>query len=296
VPTPDFASPVTTAVAAQYDRWPYPPPDRPMAEPPRSLAEAIAKLGPPAPRDMPEDASLLVAGCGSGRQPLSWALRHPRLRITAIDISAGAVERARTLAAEAGAANIRFELLDLHEAHRLGEKFDLVSSTGVLHHLADPEAGWAALVDVLRPGGVMQLMLYSRLARLPVRAAQIRIADLLTRPVDDDLLRAVRARVLEGPETCVTTSTDFFHLGGVHDMLVHVHEDPFDVPRIRRAIETLGLDFLGFRLPTRARRARYRAEHPDDPWCRDYDAWTALERRDPLLFIGTYEFWCRKPD
>jgi hypothetical protein len=102
--------------------------------------------------------------------------------------------------------------------------------------------------------------------------------------------------VLQGPETCVTLSTDFFHLGGVHDMLIHAQEDAFDVPRIRRAIETLGLDFLGFRLPTRAHRAGYRAEHPQDPWFRDYDAWAELERRDPLLFIGTYEFWCRKPE
>jgi hypothetical protein len=87
VAPPEFASPVTNAVAVQYDRWPYPPPDRQMGEPVRSVAETIARLGPPAPQDMPEDAALL-AGCGSGRQPLSWALRHPRLRITAIDISA----------------------------------------------------------------------------------------------------------------------------------------------------------------------------------------------------------------
>jgi SAM-dependent methyltransferase len=165
----------------------------------------------------------------------------------------------------------------------------------VLHHLPDPEAGWAALVRVLRPGGVTRVMVYSKLARLAVRAARAELADLLALPVDDDLLRTARARLRAGPPSWITRSSDFFHLGGLHDLLFHAHEDPFDVPRIRRAIEALELDFLGFQLPTPADRQRYMAANPDDPLFRDFAAWAALEKRDPTLFTGMYCFWCRKP-
>ncbi len=81
----------------------------------------------------------------------------------------------------------------------------------------------------------------------------------------------------------------------MHDLLLHRHEDPFDVPRIRRGIERLGLSLIGFVLPTGAHRARYRREHPGDPLFRDYESWAALEKSEPFLFAAMYEFWCRKP-
>ena len=79
-------------------------------------------------------------------------------------------------------------------------------------------------------------------------------------------------------------------------MLLHRHEDSFDIPRIRDAIEKLKLQLLGFVLPTAARRARYRTDNPDDPWFRDYDKWFRLETREPYLFSLMYDFWCLKPD
>ena len=40
----------------------------------------------------------------------------------------------------------------------LGDRtFYLIESVGVLHHLADPLAGWRKLVALLRPCGVMRL-------------------------------------------------------------------------------------------------------------------------------------------
>ncbi len=94
----------------------------------------------------------------------------------------------------------------------------------------------AALVDVLKPGGFLRVMVYSKLARMNVRAARALLGELVDQPVDDDLLRAVRARLIAAPRNPVARSPDFYTLGGVHDLLLHRHEDPFDVPRIRRAI------------------------------------------------------------
>ncbi len=286
-------SPVKRAVAEQYEIWPYPVWERVTRPRGDTLAGMIARLGPE-PIELPEAPSILVAGCGTGRETALIAMRAPEARITAIDLSAASLAYAAERWASLGITNVRWEQRDLRDAPALG-RFDLISCSGVLHHLPSPEADWARLVEALKPGGVMSIMVYSKLARLRVRSAQHRIADLLDRPVDDDLLREARGRLLADPVHALTWSPDFASLGGVHDLLFNRHEDLFDVPRIRRGIESLGLEFLGFELPGKTRRARYRSEHPHDPWFRDFDAWAATEWREPELFSGMYHFWCRRP-
>ncbi len=288
---PGFASPVTDAVAAQYEAWPYPVWERVMTLPGDTLDALVASVAPDAPA-LPSAPEILVAGCGSGRETLLIARQAPQARITAIDISVASLARAAELCS--GATNITFARRDLHDA-AAGPRFDLVSCSGVLHHLPDPEAGWAALVDALKPGGLMSIMVYSKLARMRITAARRRIADLLDQPVDDDLLRDVRRRLLAEPVHAVAHSTDFASLGGVHDLLLHRHEDAFDVERIRRGVDRLGLEFLGFHLPGAERRARYREENPHDPLFRDFTAWARAEWKEPELFTGMYHFWCRKP-
>lgn len=284
-----FAAPVTRAVAAQYEAWPYPSWTRAVIAPGDTLASRLAALGPDAP-PAPSQPEILVAGCGTGREAALWARRVPEGRVTAIDLSAAslhyAAERCRDL------PNIDFVQLDLHDVAALGRRFDLIACSGVLHHLPAPETGWAALVDVLAPGGVMHVMLYSKLARMLVASARHRIADLLGRPVDDDLLREARARLMADPLHDITSSPDFHDLGGVHDLLFHAHEDAFDVPRIRRAIDHLGLQLLRFDLRSARARRWYKTTYPDDPWQRDYEKWAAIERRNPGIFAGMYRFWC----
>ena len=286
---------VTRAVAEQYEAWPYPQWLRVTAAESTTLADRVRTLDPDGPDTIPPAAEILIAGCGTGRQAALAALRHPDARITAIDISEASLRYAATRCDEAGLSDISFRVLDLHRARELGRDFDAVFCTGVLHHLPDPEQGWAALTEVLKPGGVMHLMIYSRLARLTVRALRASIADLDKGVVDDDLLREVRRRIIARNPSGAPTSRDFYSLSGVHDLLLHRHEDPFDVPRIQRALGRLGLDLIHFKLPTPHHDVLYRAENPHDPLHRDFAAWSKAEQRNPRLFAGMYSFWCRKP-
>jgi len=163
----------------------------------------------------------------------------------------------------------------------------------VLHHLPDPEAGWEALTKVLSPGGVMEVMVYSKIARMLVRAWRTQIADLLEEPIDDDLLRKVRKHFIDKGRPPL--SPDFYDLGGVHDLLLHRQEDPFDVARIKRAIQRFGLELIRFQLPTEFDRANYLRENPQDSLFRNYELWQAQELRRPDMFTQMYHFWCRKP-
>ncbi|MDB5674557.1 MAG: Methyltransferase type 12 [Sphingomonas bacterium] len=291
--TPDYATPMTSTVAAHYILRPYPAWRRPMVVVPSTLPAMVAKLGPGAPTDLPVAADILIAGCGTGREAAHWALRCPDAQITAIDISPASLAFAAERCAAAGIGNITFHQLDLHNVATLGRQFDAVVCSGVLHHLADPERGWAAITGVLKPGGVMSLMVYSAYVRLRVMRARHLLADLHALPLSDAVLRAARARLMRDMPT-IAGSFDFYTLTGVHDLLFHEQEDPFDITRIMRGMEALGLDFLGFRL-TAGPRARYRRDHPQDPYRRDVEAWRALDRERPHPGRGLHHWWCAKP-
>ena len=56
--------------------------------------------------------------------------------------------------------NLALYHLNLEETASLERTFDLIVSSGVLHHLPNPGAGLRALREVLKPHGVMSLMLY----------------------------------------------------------------------------------------------------------------------------------------
>lgn len=284
------AQSVAERVTAQYRRWPYPAWKRILRPLPATVTDVVRQIDPAGP-PLRASAEILIAGCGTGREARTLAQRFPEARITAIDMSEASLAYAEERCAGLG---VRFRRLDLHHAAELGQEFDLISCSGVLHHLQDPEAAWAALVAVLRPAGVMRVMLYSKIARLRVEGARCLIADLIGREVTDDLLREARHRIAQRAPSLLSRSTDFYSLAGFHDLVLHPHEDPFDIPRIRRALEELELDLLAFTLPSGDERLRYLEQNPGDPLCRDFDGWMSAERNNPFLFAGMYEFWCRR--
>jgi len=289
----DTTDPVTRAVAAQYEGWPYPPWTRITVGEEMRLPDEIRAMDPEAAKALPVEANMLIAGCGTGREAASVALRYPDVTVTAIDISEASLDYARRQCATLKIGNVHFLKLDLHNVARLNQRFHAVSCGGVLHHLPDPERGLNFLVDVLQPGGVMHIMVYSRLARLRISAARTLINDLMQQPVSDDLLRQVRQRFLQRPEhplaAHVMRSWDFATLAGTHDLLLHRREDPFDITRIEHALDRLGLRLLSFQLPTRADTARYDAMFPHDPRHQDIKSWARFERSE---IGGNYEFWC----
>ena len=104
------------------------------------------------------DTQLLDVGSGSAdlpRRMLRWARSDGlRLAITAIDPDSRAMEWAESQPAVPGLTLRRCTSADLVEA---GERFDLVVSNHVLHHLDGHELG-ALLADserLLAPGGVV---------------------------------------------------------------------------------------------------------------------------------------------
>ncbi|RIA37133.1 methyltransferase family protein [Hephaestia caeni] len=281
-------------VRAQYESHPYPRWQTPPTPRPADLRALIERLPginhaalPPAP------LATLIAGCGTGYEAIDLARTDPSLAITAIDLSRASLAFAQRNAAELGLGAIAFvqgDLLDLG-----AERFDLITATGVLHHLADPLEGLRTLTAVLAPGGVMRIALYSRRARALVREAHALITARGWQ--GDDGIRALRAHILalapEAPLARLTESDDFWSLSGCRDLLFHVLEHQFDVPEITRMIDTAGLKWIGIDASPEAQhlfRARFGDTSPLDP-----QKWDSLEADHPALFAGMVPLWCQKP-
>jgi SAM-dependent methyltransferase len=295
----ELADQVTRAVAERYERWPFPVWQRIVAPQKTRLPDVIRALDPDGPDCLPVDAKILIAGCGTGRQAVRHALEYPDAAVTAIDVSEASLHYARRQSAALNVQNIRFLSLDLHNVGDLDTQFDAIWCSGVLHCLPDPERGWAALTSVLRPGGVMKIMVYSRIGRLLVAAARSMVRDLASEPVNDDILRRARQRLMERCDSKmlqpILESRNFDTLPGTCDLLF-VYEDPFDISRISGALERLRLRLLSFPLSTPDLTARYNAMFPDDPMHRDLQSMARFEKSEPFAFLGMYSFWCRSGD
>ena len=99
--------------------------------------------------------SLLHLLCNMGSDTLSWA--RLGARVTGVDISDAAIERARAMAAEAGLSSARFLRSDLYALpSMLDEQFDIVfTSYGALCWMPDLTR-WAEVVACyVRPGGTV---------------------------------------------------------------------------------------------------------------------------------------------
>lgn len=126
---------------------------------------------------------ILVAGCGTS-EALTWALSFPDSEVIGIDLSSASVEITRQRAEKLGLANLSVRVLDILDAAALAGPFDLISSYGVLHHMADPSSGLAALKSQLAPGGLMHLMVYNTANRYWLQVIQALVTDLCTDPAD----------------------------------------------------------------------------------------------------------------
>ena len=167
---------------------------------------------------------------------------------------------------------------------------------GVLHHLADPVAGWRKLVSMLAPGGHMLVGLYSERSRQDVVAARAFIAAAGYAPTDTDIRRC-RQDLLASEHAVqidrLARRSDFYVTGECRDLLFHVQEHRFTLPRIAGAIDALGLRFNGFLLGEDLAR-RYAEHYPDDPGMENLGNWDRLEAQLPQAFAGMYIFWVRK--
>jgi len=289
---------VSRRVQRQYEQNPYPRWVRVPAAEPRSLEahlRAAFPRAPAPPRGTGGAIDVLVAGCGTGQESAELAQAFPGCRVLAIDLSLASLAYARRKSREMGLANVDYAQADIMALEPAGRAFDVISSVGVLHHLRDPVAGWRRLLALLRPGGWMQVGLYSEAGRKDLAAARELIARRGYGP-DPDGIRRCRQELLASAEFARLASLrDLYGMNECRDLLFHAEEHRFTLPQVKATIAALGLDLVGLVADAGVLRA-YRERFGPDASEGDLDRWHAFEGDFPDTFAGMYLFWVRRRD
>ena len=288
---------VSKRVRQQYEENPYPrwvhaagqvaptPIDHYLRD--QFPTAAFAPLGKTSALDM------LIAGCGTGQVAIGSVQKHMGAQALAIDLSLSSLCYAKRKTPTELAARIEYAQADILKLGSIGRSFDVVDACGVLHHMADPLAGWRILLSLLRSGGLMHLAFYSDAGRVDVAAVRAFIAERKFGSTPDDIRRC-RQELLATPLASVTRFTDFFTTSECRDLLFHVHESRVTIPVIKDFIRENGLTFVGFEfdLPV---LMRHRARFAAAGWSlADLDRWQEVETKYLDTFSGMYQFWVQK--
>jgi SAM-dependent methyltransferase len=241
---------VAAEVQDFYERYPYPRPIDNL-EKYRRLGQdrqgrrADYHLFWPV-RPYRENQSILIAGCGTS-QAAKHALRWPVAQVTGIDFSATSVRCTEELKRKYNLNNLNVRQLPIDRVNDLEMSFDQIICTGVLHHLADPDAGLRSLRSVLKPDGAMHLMVYAPYGRAGVYMLQEFCRRIGIHANDEairDLIAALPAIPPGHPlENLLRESPDFRQEAALADALLNPQDRSYSVPQLFDFIEKAGLTF-----------------------------------------------------
>lgn len=244
------ADPRADVVSAQYERWQYPEPIWDLEPWVKNNwqwfdpSHAYRTLWPD--RDYRPDLDILIAGCGTN-QAAVIAHTNPQAKILAVDISGPSLEHQRYLKNKHQLSNLELRLLPIEELPTLGRDFDLVMSTGVLHHMADPQAGMNALAKCVRPDGAVAIMLYARYGRIGVELMQSVFRDMGLHQ-DEESLGIVRQTIStlwrhHPVRGYLSVAPDLQYDAGLVDTFLHGRDRSFTVQGCLDLVRDAGLVF-----------------------------------------------------
>lgn len=258
----DHAASGGDPIATFYERHPYPPPieslddyrDR-WSDP--ALRTAEHHLLFPG-RPFSSGLDVLVAGCGTF-QAARHAIRWSGGRVVGIDVSETSIRHTAELKERYDLTNLELHQMSIEEVGELDRQFDLIVCTGVLHHLADPDAGLRALRSVLGRDGAMLLMVYAPYGRTGVAMMQEyarRLGVGTSAEEIRDLAQSLREIPRDHPlDPLLRNSPDFRRSGALADAVLNPRERTYSVPELFDYIERNGLGFGRW-----YRQAQYRPE------------------------------------
>ena len=244
------SDPLGDIVSRQYERWIYPAPIQDLDawlqgswqwfDP----SHAHRLLWPDS--DYQPEMHILVAGCGTN-QAAVIAYTNPSAQVVAIDVSSASLDHHRWLKGRYNLTNLELHQLPIEQVASLHGDFDLIITTGVLHHMADPGAGMRALAERLRPDGVLAVMLYATYGRIGVQLLQSVFADMGLG--QDEASLAVVRDVLSQLSpmhplvSYLQIAPDLGDDAGLVDTFLHGREQAYTIDECRALVESAGLVF-----------------------------------------------------
>ena len=238
---------------------------------------------------------ILIAGCGTGEQVVGWSA-YKNAKITAIDLSNKSLAYSIRKSNELKLKNVNYYHLDLLDLDLLNKKFDVIVSTGCLHHMEKPEDGLRSLVNVLKPDGLLYLGLYSRRARSEINWTRNYIQRKKIKTTEKNM-RAFREKMLKSSTeefNFLKKSLDFFCLSNFRDLIFNYNEHSFDLIQIKKLLENNKLKFIRFTELQNDVVNMFKIKFPNVNDESRLESWDKFESKYPKTFFGMYKFWAKK--
>lgn len=249
---------VTAEVRSLYERYPFPGPY--ASEKPPALdgmcSYTFACYHAFGEYRAARDRWILDAGCGTGETLRRYALTNPGAHLVGYDLSEASLALAAQKIQPIQGVDVHFEQRDILQLPEPDRQYDLVSCTGVLHHLADPAKGLRNLVPYLKPDGLFACYLYSAYARreIDMSARIIRMLCGASEPLDKRI--DVARRFFNGlpkPHFLLDQpkyETDVREWIGrdehLADMFLHPREVLYELDDVLALLDGANLELVGF--------------------------------------------------
>jgi len=243
--------------------------------------------------------NVLIAGCGTGKHALEVAKIDSSLDITAIDISKPSIAYGIRKSLEFGIKNIKWKQADILKLNILNKQYDIVESSGVIHHLEDPNEGFRMLDKKLKKGGLMKLGLYSRSFRSMLLND---IREYINKNKFDSNIKSIRKLRLfiinnsnDKRYQKLLRSPDIYSTSDFRDLLLHEQEHDFTIHEINKMIADK-YKFLGFFWNAKYSIEAYSTFNKINSTKSKTNLlnWVAVEKEVPEIFSGMYQFWLQK--
>ncbi len=239
---------------------------------------------------------VLIAGCGTGQHSINSALTYENCHVLAIDLSRRSLAYAKRKTIELGLTHIQYAQADILELETMQDRFDIIESAGVLHHLENPVKGLEILLNLLKPGGLFRFGLYSERARKPIVESRNFVKEK-NYIANLDGIRAFRQDImnlpLSSPLARITEFGDFYSTSTCRDLVFHVQEHRYTIPDIKKILLDHHLEFMGFDLDQKY-VTEFKAQYPLEDDILNLDYWTDFEEQFPSAFASMYQFWAKK--
>tara|TARA_B100001142_G_scaffold321197_1_gene367461 strand:+ start:294 stop:1562 length:1269 start_codon:yes stop_codon:yes gene_type:complete len=113
-----------------------------------------------------DNLNVFIAGCGTN-QAVYLALANPNWKIYGIDLSENSIGFVNKQIKKYNLKNLNVEMKDIFEITNKDE-YDLVISTGVIHHTKDPKLALKILSSATKKDGALCIMVYAKYFRTGV--------------------------------------------------------------------------------------------------------------------------------
>ncbi len=192
---------------------------------------------------------VLDAGCGRALGLIGAASLQPDIDFLGVDLNRVALAEAEAQVSARGLKNLRLLESDLEQLDLEERNFDIIHSSGVIHHLTDPSAALRALGKHLAPHGVIALMVYGQRDPMQRVAAAIQALTESSEPLVERLAVArelVRNLASAQPDNATWKSANEVDDAEFVDRYLHPCEQFYDIDSLFDLIDSSGLAFMSW--------------------------------------------------